>query len=192
MQPFCLIEDRDAGETLLFEAPRTIIAAYRRRRSGRGLRGHAAGRERGAFLAGFVAYECGYALEPRLAPLLRPARGCAAAEIWRFRRARPAPALEPAGAAGSRLCAPAWSFADYESRFAACRDYIAAGDVYQINLTFPLSGFGAARRSISIASCGRASRCELGGIVALGGETILSLSPEKFFSTRGETSPRGR
>ena len=95
---------------------------------------------------------------------------------------------------------PAWSFADYERRFAACRDYIAAGDVYQINLTFPLFGSWHGAPLDLYRQLRARQPVDLGGIVALGGETILSLSPEKFFSTRGEkimarpmkgTAPRG-
>ena len=114
-------------------------------------------------------------------------RGCAAAEIRRFRRAPPGASLDPAGPAWVEDLRPAWSFADYESRFAACRDYIAAGDVYQINLTFPLTGLWRGAPLDLYRQLRARQPVQLGGIVALGGETILSLSPEKFFSTRGET-----
>ena len=35
---------------------------------------------------------------------------------------------------------PHWSPQSYAARFERVRDYIAAGDVYQISLTFPLNG----------------------------------------------------
>jgi len=198
--PFCLIEDRDAGETLLFEAPRTIIAAYRPEQVAGAFAAMQQASKEGRFLAGFVAYECGYALESRLAPLLRPRADAPLLKFGVFDAPRPAPALDPAGAAWVEDLRSAWSFADYESRFAACRDYIAAGDVYQINLTFPLSGLWRGAPLDLYRQLRARQPVQLGGIVALGGETILSLSPEKFFSTKGEniatrpmkgTAPRG-
>ena len=156
--------------------------------------------DEGFHVAGFLAYECGYALEPRLTPLLRPAPDKPLLLFGVFDAPRPAPPLDaPAGGAVEDLN-PAWDFADYERRFFACRDYIAGGDVYQINLTFPSLAVGGARRSSFIGACARASRSRCGGVVALGDDIILSLSPENFFSTRGGkifarpmkgTAPRG-
>ncbi len=104
------------------------------------------------------------------------------------------------GPAAIKDLRPLWTFADYQKRFDACRDFIVAGDVYQINLTFPL--FGRAEGApLDLYRLLRARQpVELGGVVALGEETVLSLSPEKFFSTRGRkifvrpmkgTAPRG-
>ena len=73
----------------------------------------------------------------------------------------------------------------YAPRFERVRDYIAAGDVYQINLTFPLDGvldgdplelYRVLRKRQPVAH---------GGVVALGPETVLSLSPELFFELEG-------
>src|SRR5262249_57923796 len=77
---------------------------------------------------------------------------------------------------------PSWSLRSYAARFEKVCDYIAAGDVYQINLTFPLDGvldgdplglYRVLRKRQPVAH---------GGVVALGPETILSLSPQPFFA----------
>jgi para-aminobenzoate synthetase component 1 len=70
--PYCLIEDREAGETLLFAEPRAIVAAHRVEEVAGAFAALQQAVSEGFFVAGSVAYECGYALEPRLAPLLRP------------------------------------------------------------------------------------------------------------------------
>ncbi|MDI9847976.1 aminodeoxychorismate synthase component I [Rhodoblastus sp. 17X3] len=184
--PYCLIEDREAGETLLFAEPRAIVAAHRAEEVAGAFAALQRAVGEGFFVAGSVAYECGYALEPRLAPLLRSCSGKPLLLFGVFDAPRPAPSLAPAGAAAIEALAPVWTFAEYEKRFAACRDYIAAGDVYQINLTFPLAGAWRGT-PLDLYRILRARQpVELGGIVALGAETILSVSPEIFFSTRGE------
>jgi aminodeoxychorismate synthase component I len=194
---FCLIEDRSHG-TLHFAAPRGIVAAFCPEEVAPALAALRRASREGLWAAGYLAYECGLALEPRLRPLLCAAR----APLLKFglfdAPATPsAPLAEPTGIADLR---PLWTFEDYRRRFEACRDYIAAGDVYQINLTFPLAGrFIGAPRDLYRALRLR-QPVDIGGVVALGGETLVSLSPEKFFSVEGRrivtrpmkgTAPRG-
>ncbi len=182
--PFCLIEDRDAGGAMLFAAPRGIVAAFRAEEVGPAFDVLQQAADDGFHLAGFVAYECGYALEPRLAPLLRPAPDKPLLLFGVFDAPRPAPALGAPGACAIEALRPAWEFADYQRRFNACRDYIAAGDAYEINLTFPLFGRWRGAPLDLYRNLRVRQPVALGGVVALGGETILSLSPENFFSTR--------
>ncbi len=198
--PFCLIEDRAAGGALLFAAPRKTVAAFRADEVFSAFDALQQATDEGLYVAGFVAYECGYAFEPRLAPLLRPSLDKPLLLFGVFDAPRPAPVLDAPGAGAIEHLRPVWDFEDYERRFNACRDYIGAGDVYQINLTFPL--FGRWRGApIDLYRALRARQpVALGGIVALGGHMILSLSPENFFSTQGGkilarpmkgTAPRG-
>jgi len=198
--PYCLIEDRDAGETLLFCAPRTIIAAYRAEEVAPAFEALQQASRDGFFAAGYVAYECGHALEPRLAPLLRASPERPLLLFGVFDGPARAPDLAPQAPAALSALKPAWSFADYARRFAACRDYIAAGDAYQINLTFPLQAQWQGTPLDLYRQLRLRQPVELGGIAALGGSTILSLSPEKFFVTQGAkivtrpmkgTAPRG-
>jgi len=179
---FCLIEDRFRGP-LYFSSPRRIVSAFHAEEVGPALAALRQASRENLWAAGFVAYECGAALEPRLRPLLREAR----APLLKF-GVFDAPLAPPAAAGGvARVEAlhPLWRFENYRRRFEACRAYIAAGDVYQINLTFPMAGrFSGDPRDL-YELLRRSQPVEIGGIVALGGETIVSLSPEKFFSIEG-------
>ncbi len=196
-EDFCLIEDREAG-MLHFAAPRGIVAASCAEEVGPAFDQLQQAGRAGLWAAGYIGYECGYALEPRLRPLLRET-SAPLLKFGLFDAPTTAPEA-PARPAGIESLAPLWSFADYKPRFDACHDYIAAGDAYQINLTFPLTGrfFGAPR---DLYTLWRARQpVALGGVIALGGETIVSLSPERFFTLRGRriavrpmkgTAPRG-
>jgi para-aminobenzoate synthetase component 1 len=90
-----------------------------------------------------------------------------------------------AGAAEARISAPepAISRATYDAAIARVRDYIGAGDCYQVNLTFPMVArmmggtalglYGALRRTGAVGH---------GALVDLGvGPVIVSRSPELFF-----------
>jgi aminodeoxychorismate synthase component I len=196
---FCLIEDRSLG-TLHFVAPLRVIEASTPHEVAPAFAALQRASRQNLWAAGYVAYECGLALEPRLRPLLRASK----APLLKFglfdapaARRPPAQAAEPAIIADMR---PAWSLADYSRHFRACRDYIAAGDVYQVNLTFVVAGRFAGDPYSLYAQLRQRQPVEIGGIVALGGETILSLSPERFFAIEGRrirtrpmkgTAPRG-
>ena len=146
-----------------------------------------------------MAYECGYVFEPRLTRLLA-ARGKPLLQFGVFDAPRDLAARPRQSQRRSRTCAPLWSFEDYRRRFDICRDYILAGDIYQINLTFPFVGRASGDPLDLYRLLRKRQPVQLGGIVALGGDTILSLSPEKFFTTEGRrivtrpmkgTAPRG-
>ncbi len=182
--PFCLIEDREAGGAMLFAAPRKIVAVFHAEEIGRAFDALRQATDEGFYVAGYLAYECGYAFEPRLAPLLRPSPDKPLLLFGVFDAPRPAPALDATADGALEDLRPAWDFPDYQRRFNACRDYIAAGDVYQINLTFPLFGRWRGAPLDLYRSLRARQPVALGGVVALGGDIILSLSPENFFSTR--------
>ena len=137
--------------------------------------------------AGFLSYEAGLALEPKLAartrapavPLLWFGRfdgyeSIAAADV----AARlPDPAGAWAGCPRPRLAR-----AQYDAALARVQDYIAAGDIYQANLTIradvPFAGHPLA---LYAGLRGRA-RAGFGGVVWTGRDWLLSLSPELFFA----------
>ena len=185
-RPYVLFEDGRADHSfLLFEQPDEIIAAQTPEEVPEAFVRMQSANARGLYLAGYAGYELGHALEPRLAKAGAPS---ARTPLLRFGAFRAPEML--AGVAGSSApielaMRPAWSAADYAKRFRAARDYIFAGDMYQINLTFPLHG----RYDGDPLSLYRALRLRqpvtFGGIIAFGGETVISLSPEVFFETQG-------
>ncbi len=147
-----------------------------------------AARARGAWIAGYVAYETGYALEPRLEPLTPEGRTGPLLAMGIFSGPQDAaPLLAQAGAmAGAvHLTQPEPVIARdaYDAAMARVLDYIAAGDVYQVNLTFPMAArlergtplglYGALRRTGAVGH---------GALVDLGvGPVVVSRSPELFF-----------
>jgi para-aminobenzoate synthetase component 1 len=137
-------------------------------------------RAAGLWVAGYLAYEAGYALEPRLAPLMPPDRDGPLMAFGLYA----APEAFDEGTQTARLSAPEPMItrAAYGAAFRRVMDWIAAGDCYQVNLTFPMSarvtgpplGLYAALRARGVVPHG--------GFVDLGqGPAIVSRSPELFF-----------
>jgi para-aminobenzoate synthetase/4-amino-4-deoxychorismate lyase len=131
----------------------------------------------GHYVAGWLGYALGYALEPKLAqfagpgPLLR---------LGVF-RSFDTQIAAPAGRAYAGPLTPEWDEAAYAARFAQVKDYIAAGDIYQANLSFrarfAFAGDAWALYERLRAQSG-AVHC---GFVDDGERQIVSLSPELFF-----------
>jgi para-aminobenzoate synthetase/4-amino-4-deoxychorismate lyase len=151
----------------------------------------------GKHVAGWLGYELGTVLEPKLAGLT-PANG-PLLRLGVFNgpgQAPPAPGRAYAGP-----LRPEWDAAAYGARFAAVKDYIAAGDIYQANLSFRARfAFLGNPRALyeQLRAQSGAPHC---GFVDDGMRQILSLSPELFFdlSAAGQlttrpmkgTTPRG-
>ena len=197
-RPFVLFEDgRDTGPALLFDAPVEIVAAREADEVAPAFARMEELSRRGLHLAGYASYELGYALEPKLAARPSPRSRTPLLQFGAFASPRPA---EPDPGAGVReqsiTLTPAWTAEEYAERFQKCRDYIFAGDVYQINLTFPLHGRFEGDPLALYQALRKRQPVAYGGVVALGDETIVSLSPEVFFEARGLASetdaPLGR
>ena len=215
--PFILLDDSltatppgASGRTLLFEDPERVIAVYRPEDVEAGLDIVTDGLSRGLHAAGFFAYELGYCLEPKLQSLLPRDRRQPLFWIGLFREpARFTDAetrgwLDANGALERSTISDlqlSWTRDEYTDVFAKVQDYIAAGDVYQINLTlkyrFAFSGDPVALYS----ALRRKQRVEYGALIGASDFQVLSLSPELFFSREGKhltsrpmkgTAPRGR
>ena len=137
----------------------------------------------GAWVAGYAAYELGYAFEPRLAALLPPSRRLPLLEFGVFEAPGPAAPAAPAGALGP--FEPAWDFAAYARAFERVADYIRAGDIYQANLTLPLRGRWQGEPAALQAALAAGQPVGHGALVALPGATLVSRSPELFFALDG-------
>ena len=215
--PFILLDDSltatppgASGRTLLFEDPERVIAVYRPEDVEAGLDIVTDGLSRGLHATGFFAYELGYCLEPKLQSLLPRDRRQPLFWIGLFREpARFTDAetrgwLDANGALERSTISDlqlSWTRDEYTDVFAKVQDYIAAGDVYQINLTlkyrFAFSGDPVALYS----ALRRKQRVEYGALIGAGDFQVLSLSPELFFRREGKhltsrpmkgTAPRGR
>lgn len=180
--PYVLVEDAEAGVTWCYERPREVVVATTLAEISPALERLQALREDGCFLAGNMAYEAGYAFEPRLMPLFRRPQGpLLAFGAFEGRRAYAWPAqAQPFPAVTLR---PQWDLAGYRARFGRVIEYIRAGDIYQANLTFPLTGTIAGDPLALYAALRERQPPRHGAFVALSpDQTLLSLSPELFFA----------
>jgi para-aminobenzoate synthetase component 1 len=137
----------------------------------------------GAWVAGYAAYELGYAFEPRLAALLPPSRRLPLIEFGIFEAPEPARPAAAGGALGP--FEPAWDFADYARAFERVAGYIRAGDIYQANLTLPLWGRWRGEPEALQSALAAGQPVGHGALVALPGATLASRSPELFFALDG-------
>lgn len=219
-QPFVLLDDaRETGasgaraaDARIYTAPVEIFAAYRPSDVQRVLAEAEAARVAGrGELAGYIAYEAGLALEPKLLELARARSGAAGPLVWLGLFDS-----EPESVAASEM--PAWLAAHsegeaslgplepqlspggYEAAFATLRDAIRAGDIYQANLTYPLSGSYRGDPVALYAQLRASAKAGYGGLIFDGSHWLLSFSPELFVSLDGPnakakpmkgTRPRG-
>ena len=143
----------------------------------------AAARKAGLWVAGFCSYELGYALEPKLASLMPQDRSVPLLQFGVYERPMhmPDPAPQPYSLGAFT---PHWSQADYANAFHKVKDFIAAGDVYQINLTFPLSAEFSGDAFSAYAALEQRQEVRHGAFIDLeDGRAVLSRSPELFFKT---------
>jgi len=186
-QPFVLLDDaRKGGKGLLFtgvrdviraDGPDDVVPALTSLRSASGA-------------AGFIAYEAGLALEPKLRPLAKaPDAGCPPL-LWMglFERSQevdaaallPGPAGAWCGAARPLIAAPL-----YEEAFARLHEHILAGDIYQANYTFPAEVPVAGHPLAIYAALRQRARMGHGALLFTGEHWVLSFSPELFFTLEG-------
>lgn len=203
-----LIEHGPEERPALFAVPREVIVAARPADVPKALSAVEAKRRAGAWIAGYVGYEAGYVLEPKLSHLMPRRRPGPLLAFGVFDGPRAAgPVLDRAADEGrsTRMTAPEPLIGRRAYGNAARKvfDYIAAGDCYQVNLTFPMAArlvsgtplglYGAFRRTGAVGH---------GAYVDLGvGPVVVSRSPELFFRVDGDrivtrpmkgTRPRGR
>ncbi len=173
--------------------------------------------DQGYFLAGWFAYEFGYALEPVLRSFLDPQAKRPLARLgvypapFTIDHAAPWPEGRPplpfAGAADRPAdqyridnLLPNLTPADYLRDLARIKEYIAAGDTYQVNYTLKLMFEFTGSPEALYKALRRNQPVSFSAYLDLGGDRILSLSPELFFRKSGKlcevrpmkgTMPRG-
>ena len=154
--------------------------------------------EQGCYLAGWIGYEFGYLLEDQLHSLLPDSvRGTPLASFGVFKEALIHDHNQGEGVFPENLSLEKTDFTihsvlpsqkkeDYLKAIHRIKEYIAAGDTYQVNYTlkllFDITGsveglYAHLRTNQSVAYA---------ALMQLGGEHVLSLSPELFFRVEGE------
>lgn len=189
--PFVLLDDARPGaaparlyrrpvRTIRIDRPDGVLPALAELRDARTAGLHA---------AGYLAYEAGAAFEPRL----RPAPATGAPLLWfglfeGYEAIAPdaVPALLP-DPAGCWIGAPEPEIdrATYEAQLEHVLALIAAGDIYQANLTYRAKARFAGNPLALYAQLRPQARAGYGAIVSTGAELLLSFSPELFFALEG-------
>ena len=200
-----LFRDEIAGNSVLFENPSEILVAHSPEELEGTLKQLDSLREQGRWLAGYVTYEAGYQLEPKLRPLMPKKRRAPLACFGVFDG--PSATGRPSGRNTRKRTyfgepEASWGFEKYRQKFDTLTNHLKMGDCYQANLTFPMlskwSGdpFELFNRLGEIQPVGHAA------FVQLAGPVILSRSPELFFRIERDgwiesrpmkgTAPRGK
>jgi len=193
--PYVLLEDRlnPSAPALLYREPVDIIRCEHPGAIDECFARIEDGMARGLHAAGLLSYELGYALEPRLASQMPAERAVPLLWLGLFEApwVIPAPALDDAF---GKMAPPplitglraGHDRAGHIDKVRSILDLIAAGEIYQANLTFPmrfqyrgdpLALYGAIRVRQPVAH---------GGMVDLGGTSVLSVSPELWIDVVGD------
>ncbi|HEX6070728.1 MAG TPA: aminodeoxychorismate synthase component I [Longimicrobiaceae bacterium] len=157
----------------------------------------------GRHAAGYVAYEAAPGLDGSLTTHA-PRSDLPLVWFGIFAERRPVHPPPPPAEAARGITAPwhpALDPAEHAARVSAIREWIAAGDTYQVNLTFPLRADAPATDAELYAALGSAQRAAYCALLRLPRVSVVSASPELFFRWTGRelelrpmkgTRPRGR
>ena len=94
---------------------------------------------------------------------------------------------QPAGYSVVQQAVAETSQEDYSHAFASVRDYIRAGDCYQVNLAQPFHGELNGNRWDAYRQLRLLNPAPFSAYMNMPGCTVLSSSPERFLEVRGET-----
>ena len=210
--PYVLLDNSltPGGRSLLYTEPERVVRADARGEVEAALDAIETELARGLHAAGFFSYELGHCLEPKLNALLPDERNVPL--LWVGLFGAPLPFddagtrawLEANGAAERSKISHlrlSWTRERYGSAFNRVQDYIAAGDVYQINLTLKYRFAFEGSPVALYAALRRKQRVKHGALIGTEDFSVLSMSPELFFRREGKristrpmkgTAPRGR
>ncbi len=164
----------------------------------------------GYYIAGWISYEAGLILEPKLAPLYRPpyeapllSFGVYKEQIKLTPQGSEAHWAEISAREGYELSNVRLNISrpEYETAAAKIHQYLKAGDIYQVNFTLKSLFDVTGSPESYYAALRKAQQVEYGAFIKSDDQAVLSLSPELFFQKKGRkihvrpmkgTCPRGR
>ncbi|WP_186397694.1 aminodeoxychorismate synthase component I [Stappia sp. TSB10GB4] len=206
--------DAGAATALLFAQPRRIIACHEVGGVEAALAEAEAQAREGFHVAGYIAYEAGFAFEDKLQslapkdPALPLLRFGVYEEAERLTMSEAlarigAGDIAQAGCGGveARVDGFELSREEYDAAFAAVREHLAKGDIYQANLTMRARGRITGDPAHLFARLLLSQPVGHAAFLRTESRTVLSLSPELFLERRGTrvtsrpmkgTAPRGR
>jgi para-aminobenzoate synthetase/4-amino-4-deoxychorismate lyase len=136
----------------------------------------------GRHAVGFVSYEAAAGLDPALSVHPQGDLPLAWFGLFAERQEVIAGAAAVAGVCRLALLPPDWTQARYTAAFAEAKEYIAAGDSYQVNLTFRQSLRFAGEPFVLYRRLCAAQPAAFCAWLDLGDVAIASASPELFFA----------
>jgi para-aminobenzoate synthetase/4-amino-4-deoxychorismate lyase len=157
--------------------------------------------QQGLYAVGFVAYEAARVLNPHL-PGLAPESGLPLAWFALFSERHQAVKTDlTTSITAAPELVPASTPTAYENIISRIHTAIEQGETYQINHTFQLQGQFQGDPLQLYHSLIQAQQPAFGAYLAIGSHTVISASPELFFTVQGDTittrpmkgtAPRGR
>lgn len=187
-----LIEHGPKGRPVLFSGARETLVAREASEVQPLLAQAEAARAQGLWVAGWIAYEAGYALEDRLQPLMPSGAGpLLVLGLYHALQDAAAVLAQAEAEAPAASLAPIHPMVDQAGHGAAINrvlEHIAAGDCYQINLTIPLRTRLEAGTALGLyGALRRRQAVGFGAFADMGaGPVLISRSPELFFRTEGD------
>ena len=193
--PFVLVEDSQNIQKggFLFQNPHLLITANKIAEVQDAFSAIEAALNEGHYVAGYMTYELGLALEPRLAPKLKEPvplmwfgvfknrQSFTNEEINNFLSEYEEKALLNNIKINKNLSInPRLSFIKYKNIFDQVKENIKNGEIYQLNLTFKADVKGIDDPISLYARMRRSQPVSYGGLIMTGEKTILSASPELF------------
>jgi para-aminobenzoate synthetase/4-amino-4-deoxychorismate lyase len=186
--PFVLLDDarEEAAPARLYRRPVRVVEARTITEVLSSLDSLRSARDAGLHAAGFLSYDAAAAFEP----VLGDSRANDMPLLWfglfqDYEEIAPSdvPALlpDPAGA-WIGPPEPGVDQAAYDDQFARVVDLIAAGDVYQINLSYRATVRHAGDPLALYAQLRARAGAGFGALIDTGQDMLLSLSPELFFA----------
>lgn len=182
-------DDLVTGRALLFSRPGQILAARTGAQVAPVLRAVDALTRRGAWAYGYLAYEAAGGLDPDLPVHALPAGAPPLAWFAVCAAPRRVDPIEPFGRARGYQFSrwqPAATDARYRAAIERVRAHIAAGEVYQCNLTARLAARLTGDPLQMYADLARNQGGHHAAFLDLGTHTIASASPELFFEWVGD------
>lgn len=193
LEPSILFDDAAHGRFRAFFQPRGIITTCNPEDVPAVLGALETVREMGLYAAGYFSYELGFALEPKLRQVLPLQREVPLLWFGVFDAPQKIDNIEAAfdiwchGRAYAGPLHYLWDQARYRERFTRVRQLIAAGDLYEANLTFQAEFSFVGDPMALYRSLRAGSAAPHGAYINDGARVILSLSPELFFDIRQGT-----
>lgn len=168
----------------LYRRPAQVIVAHELEEVVPALDRIRSGLQSGKHAAGYLAYEAGHALDPKLASSFRKAGGplLCFGLFDGFETPELSALLLPPDSAFIGVPTPRISKIHYEAAVSAVHNHLRAGDFYQANLTFGCDVAVAGDPLAIYSRLRRSAQAGWGGVALHDDRAIISLSPEQFFT----------